>query len=752
MLNKKRVLAGLLSLTTLASVMPAAEIHASEYGDDVKNYLIVLREDVPLAAMYNTEGEVSNHNYMVVPMTEQEAAEILLDERIVSVEEDVIVTAMTEDDNTDEIVRLENLLQPSQEYEWNLTAIHATPEDLAMYPTDESQIRVAVLDSGTSVCEDLDVTEYLNLVDEEQDITTYDEDGTGHGTAVAGILAANDDQDGILGVAPDVDLYSVKVFDYSNAAPISRIIEGIYWAIDNDIHILNMSFGTNVNSYALHQAIQAADEAGILMVAAAGNSGVVEYPAAYPEVIAVGAVDYQGVRADFSATGAALELTAPGECVLTDSFYGGIMALNGTSLAAPHVAGAAALLWAKDTTKSSDFIRQLMNASANCSLGSTEEYGNGLLDVRRAFEIYDEFAANYVPGVSEYAGMDANMEEYTSGEISECVVGLWFPSKHGTTIDQGVGNYNSTQLAIMRATSAYMDNSKKYKSNWKQCYFHGGRNYNSYDSQSTNNYVNDLMFLYNVAMELKGMSNSTSVAAQEQVVQNVADQMTRENGIALNEVFVSRVKDLIEENVETTTNELINSGIQDQTTVTVNTYKILGAAMHLAGDIYAHRSIVPRNSIENGLFDESHFTHTTSVCTYAEIREKAYNAIVSETGKNTADMCPVGHSWQCFVIAVEDGMIEFKDIRRFANDTYAKIYEDNVNFYKSRYSVGTNYTTKYILDSFASGSELDGRLFLPGVYSGKSYAIRLNSLKRLYEELGFTWNSSWSAYTTSIVR
>lgn len=779
MRNKKKVLAGILTMALIASsVMPAAAVRAeSQDEEETKDYLVVMREGTYSAEQLTvgqmevseTASALEDRNYVVLSMTAEEAAELMRDDRVLSVEEDIIVTAMTENYNTDVIVTLEDLTQPGEErnYEWNLTAIHATPDDLAAYQTDESLVRVAVLDSGTSVSDDLDVAEYINLVTEEEDIITYDEDGTGHGTAVAGVLAANDDaqNEGIIGVAPDVTLYSVKVFDYSNTAPISRIIEGIYWAIDNDIDIINMSFGTTVNSYALHQAVRDAEEAGILMVAAAGNSGTVEYPAAYPEVIAVGATDYQGSRADFSPTGTELELMAPGECVLTDSFYGGIMALSGTSLAAPHVAGAAALLWAKDMTKSSDFIRQLLNASANRGMGAAEEYGNGLLDVKRAFEIYEEFEESYVPGVSEYAGIEENTDAYVMGDNPGYVVGLWGAAQHDASINQGSSIsssvYTSTYLTFMKKVSKFLDENDSFESNFEQCYFHGGRNYGSSSRRSTNNYVNDVMFLYNVAVALKGMSSTATLSAQKAKVETISSSMMASNSITINNTFVDRVKTLLGTSVGTV------SGISDQTTAKVNSYKILAAAIHLAGDIYAHRSIVPRSSVETTVTEDvsnaitgnyynlNHF-NTGTACSLSKIEEKAYNALNdpddNADDRNQASMC-THKRWDCFKLGVENGMMEFKDIRRWTTvNSSATFYEDNVNFYKSRYSVGTTYTTQVILDSYVNGTALDAKLFLPGVYSGKSYAIRLNALKLLYAELGFSWDDSWSAYTTTIVR
>lgn len=714
----------------------------------------------------DTEKSDKAKNYVVLELTKEEA-QVLADlDGVLSVEEDVIVTAMT---NEEDIAVTD--AASNQAYEWNLSAIHATPTDLAEYDTDESLVRVAVLDSGTGVCLDLDVIEYVNLVPSEQHVVTYDEDGTGHGTAVAGILEANDDNSGILGVAPDVSMYSVKVFDYSNTAPISRIVEGIYWAIDHDMHIINMSFGTDVNSYALHQAIRAAYDAGILMIAAAGNQGVVEYPAAYPEVMAVGATDYTGTRTDFSAMGDALEIMAPGKCVLTDSFYGGLMALDGTSLSAPHVAGAAALLWAKDMSKSSDFIRRLLDTSANRSLGSAEEYGNGLLDVRRAFEIYEEFEENYVPGMIEYDAIEENNEKYIVGENPGYVVGSWNNNEHRDSIVQCRNLYDSDDITYMKKVSYYLDlvpaeeeienveyyleNSTFFNSNAYNAYFHGGRNYGSKSMRKTSNYVNDLIFMYKLAIELKGMARGATLSEQCDKVDCVKNHMG--NSAEIHSDFITRVKKLLATTITV-------SDMGNQTSPEVNAYKILGAALHMAGDTYAHRSIIPRNAINNTIYDNTnpaingnyfntyHFNNNASVCPSSYIEERAYNALSDNLSTLICDDC----NWGCFRYGVEHGMMEFKDIRRWLSREMGNKYEDNPNFYRSRYTIGTMYTTNIILTRFADNADLDGTLFLPGVNGYPSYSIRLNSLRKLYIEAGLEWEpepgDDWSTYTTTIVR
>ncbi len=180
-----------------------------------------------------------------------------------------------------------------------------------------------------------------------EDILPIFQNMTGHGTGIASIIAANGEND-IKGINPDVEVYSVKILDKENSATLSRVIRGIYWCIENNINIINMSFGTNVYSAALEQAVKDAYNAGILMIGAAGNEGEsVEYPAAFEEVMAVVATDEEANISDFSNRGDELEIAAPGEKVKVSGFFDGTSVTHGTSIAVPHVVGVASLVWEK---------------------------------------------------------------------------------------------------------------------------------------------------------------------------------------------------------------------------------------------------------------------------------------------------------------------------------------------------------------------------------------------------------------------
>jgi subtilisin family serine protease len=177
-------------------------------------------------------------------------------------------------------------------------------------------------------------------------------DDYGHGTLVAGIVGAADDGQGIVGVAPEASLYAYKVLDSVGGGTFSNVIAALDRAIADGMDIVNMSFGSLGDpGQALLDACERALAANILLVAAAGNFGTFDgsgdnvlFPARYSSAIAVAATTDLDERAFFSSTGPDLELAAPGYNIYSTDLFGGYAYESGTSLAAAHVAGAAALL------------------------------------------------------------------------------------------------------------------------------------------------------------------------------------------------------------------------------------------------------------------------------------------------------------------------------------------------------------------------------------------------------------------------
>jgi subtilisin family serine protease len=232
-----------------------------------------------------------------------------------------------------DIQEIEQPEQPEEIIPWGIQYVGA-PE---IWETNCGEgLKVAVIDTGVDVDHpDLfgNIKGGTNTISRKG---SYDDDN-GHGTHVAGIIAAVDNEIGVVGVVPEADLYAIKALDSYGNGYVSDIIEGIQWCIENDIDIINMSFGLTSDSQLLHESVIEAFDVGIEMVAAAGNNygGACEYPAAYDEVVAVGAVDVNGSIAEFSAIDG-VAVWAPGVEVYSTYVDSDYKNLDGTSMATPH--------------------------------------------------------------------------------------------------------------------------------------------------------------------------------------------------------------------------------------------------------------------------------------------------------------------------------------------------------------------------------------------------------------------------------
>ncbi len=205
-------------------------------------------------------------------------------------------------------------------------------------------------------------------------------DDNGHGTHVAGIIAAVSDGAGVVGVAPKASLYAVKVLSAQGSGAYSAIVDGIQWAVSNNMDVVNMSLGSPSGSTAIQKAVEAAYKAGVTLVVAAGNdSGPVNYPAKYPQAIAVAASDSADKIASFSSRGAEIAVIAPGVAI-NSTYMGGVYkSLSGTSMASPHVAGLAALAVAAGAKTPGEVRKALTGAAVSIGLQPAEQ-GAGLVD------------------------------------------------------------------------------------------------------------------------------------------------------------------------------------------------------------------------------------------------------------------------------------------------------------------------------------------------------------------------------------
>ena len=229
------------------------------------------------------------------------------------------------------------------EIPWGVNRVHAPA---AWDYTEGAGVRVAVIDTGIdSTHPDLagKVDGGYSAIQDSEAPDTYQDDN-GHGTHVAGTIAASRNGKGVVGVAPRARLYAVKVLDSDGSGSLSDVIKGIIWCANNGIQVANMSLGAPQGSDAMERALRYAKARGVVVVAAAGNSGgAVGYPGAYPEVIAVSASDWNDHIAAFSSRGPEVDFIAPGVDILSTQMGGDYITMSGTSMATPHVTGLAAL-------------------------------------------------------------------------------------------------------------------------------------------------------------------------------------------------------------------------------------------------------------------------------------------------------------------------------------------------------------------------------------------------------------------------
>lgn len=341
-----------LVLTLVAALSLIVSMGGAAAGPDASGRAIVIFDTTlngPArdAIVHGVGGKVVKHLPLVdgaAVALPNKAAERTLENRpgVLRVEPDLVVWAIAKPDGKGGGKTPPP--QPPQTLPWGVDRIDA---DLAWAGATGTGVKVAVLDTGIDLSHpDLvdNIAGGYNAVNPKRP----PKDGHGHGTHVAGTIAAANNTIGVVGVAPTASLYAVKVLGDSGFGWLSDIIEGIDWSIQNGMRVINMSLGSSSDSQSFHDAVIAAYNAGITVVAAAGNDGpadnTVSYPARYPEVIAVAATDQADSLASFSSRGPEVDLAAPGVYIYSTYKDGSYATMSGTSMAAPHVAGTAALV------------------------------------------------------------------------------------------------------------------------------------------------------------------------------------------------------------------------------------------------------------------------------------------------------------------------------------------------------------------------------------------------------------------------
>ncbi|MEW5755374.1 MAG: S8 family serine peptidase [Pseudomonadota bacterium] len=305
----------------------------------------------------------------------------------------------------DAVVTLIEPLSGSLEYLNSWGVAHIGSESVHNTGITGRNVKVAVLDTGIDATHPELVDNLrggIRFLSSDPDTSSqdfFDDSWNSHGTHVAGIIAAAANGAEIIGVAPNASIYAVKVLDSGGAGYLSDLIAGLEWAIDNQMDIVNFSIGLREDYQALADACTRAYEAGILLIAAAGNTGSysfgeILYPARYESVMAIGATNQDDTLNFMSAYGPDVELVAPGDSIYS-STVGGYNLLTGTSQASPHVAGVAALILSAGlddlnsdgTIDNRDLrLRLLATALDLGDAGKDETYGYGLVSAQAALQ------------------------------------------------------------------------------------------------------------------------------------------------------------------------------------------------------------------------------------------------------------------------------------------------------------------------------------------------------------------------------
>lgn len=325
-----------------------------------------------------------------------------LDEYIDCVEENTVIRLEPVEASVDLLALPDDGEYPSQ---WWLQMINT---DYAwQHEAYGNDVKVAVIDSGCYPHSELagNLLPGWNFLTNTSDIT----DNIGHGTHVSGIIAASINSSGIAGVAPKAKIVPLKCFDNNYTTTLKILEKAIFSAVDDyGCKVINMSWGNSSINKDFRAALDHAEEHEVLMVASVGNSGTTSkyYPAASENVIGVGSVNIDKKKSSFSQYNTSVNITAPGNSILSASNTGGYTKKSGTSMAAPHIAGLAALAFSIDPVLTPyGFTQSLYNTAEDLGTsGYDTSYGYGLADTKALVDDILSTKPYYVSPVNKEDG------------------------------------------------------------------------------------------------------------------------------------------------------------------------------------------------------------------------------------------------------------------------------------------------------------------------------------------------------------
>ena len=400
---------------SLGGLTVAAPVSAAPESSAGTGHIIVkFRDDAAAPGLLRTQGldpgaTIGSTGAVLVKAPAGNEAQLIRElssnPNVEYAEPDVLVTAAMGDPFFERQYALRNVKQ-SFTNTAGTTTVPAGTEDAdvdaveAWDIADGKGIKVAIVDSGVVMDhEDISskVVARANFSDKRIDVPA-DYDRYGHGTHVAGIVAAKHNSVGVAGVCPDCTILDAKVLNDSGAGSSSSVAKGVDWAVANGAKVINMSLGQRVSSRTLETAVKNAWNKGVVIVAAAGNAGTQAqiYPGAYSKVIAVAATDNKDVKAPFSSYGKWVDVAAPGVDVYStfpnhefvlgvqNNRHTGYDMASGTSMASPIVAGIAALVWSADDDATNASVREDIESTADRIKGTGTYWEHGRVDADAA--------------------------------------------------------------------------------------------------------------------------------------------------------------------------------------------------------------------------------------------------------------------------------------------------------------------------------------------------------------------------------
>lgn len=416
------------------------------------------------------------------------------------------------------------------------------------------------------------------------------------------------------------------------------------------------------------------------MIAATGNSsGSVEYPAAYDEVVAVGAIDSKANITSESNTGEQVELVAPGKQVNTEGLYGGNVVVGGTSISVAHVVGAASVIWSRDTGKSENFVRELLHQSAK-RIDDPEKCGYGLIDLKYALKQYKKYEKGYkdkqqisnknVLENSEDTVIECNEDILETYDELDLVEGSWTPNGHKDIIekadkgadrpDMSIGCYSADILTFIKETCVSLD-SDNYRSYFRDKtlnVFHGRYNY-----------LGAMDYLYKVLRDVYTTGDDVTINAScKKFPYNPDCQGYNDQGKS-NATVATEVKEAVRYMASAQGPMASIASGKSVEWKKRRGLAILGMLMHTIGDTYAHKTKVPTsvsfsNTVSNKSINTAHL-------------KKPLSELKSELQRG----------------------INFHGLQKYLNQNY----EDNSDFYQDRY-LAAQRVSNLVLRHFIVGS------------------------------------------------